>query len=95
MGTANSDWRGDERLIAVAEALRRTCGHPPREARHWQAMWDQWGTEGDRWIRQARAAIAAYTHEHRYPRPNGQGFPVDQCLDCLEWRSDGDSKAEP
>ena len=26
------------------------------------------------------------THECRYPAPNNQGFPVDQCLDCGRWR---------
>lgn len=28
-------------------------------------------------------------HEHRYPEPNDQGFPVDQCLDCGRWRESG------
>jgi hypothetical protein len=23
-------------------------------------------------------------HVHRYPSPNSQGFPVNQCLDCGE-----------
>ena len=26
------------------------------------------------------------SHEHRYPKPNDQGFPVNQCLDCGRWR---------
>lgn len=30
------------------------------------------------------------THEHRYPKPNNQGFPVDQCLDCGRWRTGGE-----
>jgi hypothetical protein len=24
-------------------------------------------------------------HQHRYPKPNTAGFPVNQCLDCGEW----------
>lgn len=28
-------------------------------------------------------------HEHRYPKPNDHGFPVDQCLDCGRWRTAG------
>lgn len=24
-------------------------------------------------------------HQCRYPQPNGQGFPVNQCLDCGGW----------
>lgn len=24
-------------------------------------------------------------HEHRYPQANGQGFPLNQCLDCGYW----------
>lgn len=24
-------------------------------------------------------------HQCRYPAPNGQGFPVNQCLDCGGW----------
>lgn len=56
---SGQDWRGDERLIVVAEAIRQSFGHPPREARHWQEMWRQWGPEGCRWIRAARAALAA------------------------------------
>jgi hypothetical protein len=31
-------------------------------------------------------------HEHRYPQPNGQGFPVNQCLDCGYWDGPPETK---
>lgn len=55
------DWRDDERLMAVAEALRLAAGHQRRTPDHWAEMWTQWGYDGDRWIRMARAVLAALT----------------------------------
>lgn len=26
-------------------------------------------------------------HEHRYPKPNSEGFSVNQCLDCGRWKT--------
>ena len=42
-----------------------------------------------RGVRQADRALAELEgkgHKHRYPAVNGQGFPVNQCLDCGGWR---------
>jgi len=34
----------------------------------------------------ALAELEGKGHKHRYPAVNGQGFPVNQCLDCGGWR---------
>jgi hypothetical protein len=71
----------------VCEALADIMGHNPAH---------DWGGGGlnlnNEQLNAIQGPLGRYLanqtpeHEHRYPKPNGQGFSEDQCLECGKWK---------
>ena len=74
----------DDDILAAIEARRNDEQFMTRLKANMRKLGIPVGTDDPTLLALGARPLEA-EHQCRYPAPNGQGFPVNQCLDCGGW----------